>query len=134
MLRRREPLSCGPVIQFPLMDERPATKTVLARNLRHLMEDRRWDQLTLAKKSGVSQKTISNILRQEKVPTLDTVESIAQAFGLNLWHLIMPTLVDDLQSQTSIRSVYNAFIKSSERGKAFILTVAEREADLKDAS
>lgn len=111
------------------MDERTATKTVLARNLRYLMGDRGWDQVDLAKKSGVSQKTVSNILNEMKVPGLDTVDKLAGAFGLNLWQLIMPGLVDDLRSPTSIREVYEAFRKTNDKGKEFILSVAEREAE-----
>jgi transcriptional regulator with XRE-family HTH domain len=116
------------------MDERTATKTVLARNLRYLMGDRGWDQVDLAKKSGVSQKTVSNILGEIKVPTLDTVDKLASAFGLNLWHLILPTLVEDLKSPTSIRELYAAFSTSNDQGRQFILSVAEREAKFNKAS
>lgn len=119
---------------FPLMDERTPTKTVLARNLRHLMRSRKWNQAELSKRSKVSQRTISNILTNEKVPTLDTVDKIASAFGLNLWHLIMPKLIEDLESDTSIRLVYEQFFQANDQGKHFILSVAEREADYNKAS
>lgn len=112
-----------------VMEKRLPTKTILAANLRYLMKDREWDQTDLGKKSGVSQKTVSNILNEQKVPGLDTVDKLAGAFGLNLWHLILPGLIEDLQSPTSIREVYEAFRQTSDKGKQFILSVAEREAD-----
>jgi transcriptional regulator with XRE-family HTH domain len=126
--QRLAPKSCAPVARLPLM-ARPATKTTLARNLRYLMERRGWKQKDLERKSGVSQKTISNILREEKVPGLDTVELIAEAFGLNLWHLIMPSLIAEIESGTNMQTLFDNYIKASAKGQAHIQQVAEREAD-----
>ena len=111
------------------MDKRQPTKAILARNLRHLMKDRGWNQKETARRAGVDQKTISNILNQKKTPGLDVVESIATAFGLNLWHLILPTLIDDLSIETSISKVYDAYFKAGPEGRQHILQVSEREAE-----
>ena len=45
--------------------KRPATRETLARNLKALMDEAKWNQVELSKRSGVSQRQISNILRQE---------------------------------------------------------------------
>lgn len=120
---------------FRFMDERLPTKTILARNLAYLMKDRGWNQKETARRAGVDQKVISYIINERKSPGVDTVDSIAAAFGLNLWHLIMPTLIEDLSSDTSIRDVYEAFSKASSEGRRHIRQVAEREAEYnKEAS
>lgn len=117
------------------MDERQPTKAILARNLAFLMKDRGWNQKETARRAGVDQKVISYILNERKSPGVDTVESIAAAFGLNLWHLIMPTLIEDLSGDTSIRNVYDAYFRASKEGRRHILGVAEREAEYnKEAS
>lgn len=111
------------------MEERLSTTAILARNLDHLMKDRGWTQVETAKRARVDQKTISNILNQKKTPGLEVVESIATAFGLNLWHLILPSLIDDLNGGGSIRAVYDAYFKASREGRQHIIQVAEREAE-----
>lgn len=104
-------------------------KAVLARNLEVLMHLRGWKQAETAKRAGVDQKVISYILSQKKTPGLDVVDKIAAAFGLNLWHLIMPTLPEDLASPTSIRDVYEDFFRADPSGREHIAKVAHREAE-----
>jgi len=111
------------------MKKRTPTTAILARNLAFLMEDRGWTQVQTGKQAGVDQKVISYILSESKVPGLDVVDKIAAAFGLNMWHLIMPTLPEDLKNHTSIRQVYDAFFESGPEGRKHILQVAEREAE-----
>lgn len=48
------------------------------------LREREWSQADLAKKSGVSQKTISNILRDRGDTTIATAEALAEALGLSL--------------------------------------------------
>lgn len=108
--------------------DRSLPRETLARNLRHLMEMENLSEPALAKRSGVSQRTINNILRIEKAPTLDTVDKLAAAFGLNLWHLIMPSLPEDLVRSPSLEKLYRAYIKASPDGREYIDRVAEREA------
>jgi transcriptional regulator with XRE-family HTH domain len=111
------------------MDERLSTQDVLARNLKYLMAQRGWNQVETARRARVDQKTISNILAARKKAKIDIVDSIAKAFGLNGWQLILPRLIDDISGETSIAKVYEKFLQSSAEGKRHILSVAEREAD-----
>lgn len=110
------------------MLRRPETTESLARNLRHLMRQNGLSEKALEKRSGVAQKTINNILNRVSSPTLDTVEKLAQSFGLTGWHLIMPSLPDDLVSSQSIEKLYKSYLNSSAEGRDHISRVAEREA------
>lgn len=74
---------------------RTPVREVLARNLEALME-RRPDldtQIKVAKKSGISQTSVSQILNPEneqmESPKLNQVEKIARAFGLATWQLLL---------------------------------------------
>lgn len=77
----------------------PDLKHLLARNLQTLMDmssDVR-SQNALAKRSGVAQTTISNYLNPDSYigyPKLDKIECLAQAFGLEAWNLLHPTMGD----------------------------------------
>ena len=102
----------------------------MARNLRFLMDAHAWTQADVAKAAGVSQKTISNLLAPDRYQDakLETVEQVAQAFGLDGWHLILPNLPDDLINKPTMRALYDAFRNASPDGRAMIMSVAEREA------
>jgi hypothetical protein len=76
---------------------------ILAKNLRRAMAvkfDGQVNQSLLSRRSGVSQKTISNILSADEksdaelagVPstTLRMVEQLAQVFGMEAWMLLHP--------------------------------------------
>ena len=111
------------------MANRPMPKEVLSRNLGFLMNLRGWTQAETAKRAHVDQKVISYVLRQAKTPGLDVVDKIAAAFGLNLWHLIMPNLPEDITSPTSIKDIYEDFFASDQEGKRLIAQLAHREAE-----
>ena len=109
-------------------DARPDPREVLARNLRHLMGLKGWSQGRLSQKSGVSQKSISNILNREKQPTLGTVDKLAAAFNLNLWHVLLPGMPDELVDLPSVERLFVCYTKASDQGRHYINRVAEREA------
>lgn len=79
-------------------------------------------------RGAVSQRTIANILAKEKIPRIDTVDEIAGAYGLSGWHLISPTLIDDLHQSPTIRALLSNYAKASEEGRRIIDQIAEREA------
>ena len=52
--------------------------------LQSLMDARGWSEYRLAKESGLSNSTISNIFRRNNSPTIPTLETLCNAFGLSL--------------------------------------------------
>lgn len=110
---------------------RPNPRDSLASNLRHLMAAQRWNQVDVAKRSGVNQKTISNILNGRNTPTLDKLDMIAAAFGLNAWHLILPDLPAELVNGGTIERLFANYLASGQKGREYIDHVAEREATYK---
>jgi transcriptional regulator with XRE-family HTH domain len=83
-------------------------RNTIAVNVRHLMElsEDCKSQPSLAKKSGVSQRTVSNLLnpdRHEMWPQLDSLQLIANCFGLETWRILHPTLGDKELSAKEIQ-------------------------------
>ena len=54
------------------------------KRIRELMEERGWTEYRLARESGLSQSTISNMFNRNNAPTLPTLEAVCGAFGITL--------------------------------------------------
>ena len=52
--------------------------------LQHLLDERGWTRYQLAKRCGLSESTIANIFRRNTMPSIGTLESICDAFGITL--------------------------------------------------
>lgn len=48
------------------------------------MDDRGWSEYKLAKESGLSQSTISNLFNRNTLPSIPTLEAICDGFGISL--------------------------------------------------
>jgi transcriptional regulator with XRE-family HTH domain len=53
-------------------------------HIKELMEERGWTSYQLAKQSGLSHSTITNIFKRNNAPTIPTLEAVCQAFGITL--------------------------------------------------
>ena len=47
-----------------------------------LMDERKWTAYRLAKETGLSSSTITNMFRRNTVPSIPTLETICEAFGM----------------------------------------------------
>ena len=57
------------------------------RRIRDLMKAKNWSEYKLAKESGLSQSTISNIFSRNSIPSISTLETICSTFGITLAQL-----------------------------------------------
>lgn len=78
-------------------DMKKTPSQIVAENLRALIlgagmvkKDGEPNQSTLARVSGADQRTVGRILAHEQSPTVDMLETIARAFGLHAWQLLIP--------------------------------------------
>ena len=49
-----------------------------------LLKERNWTEYRLAKESGLSQSTISNLFKRNTTPSIPTLEAICNGFGITL--------------------------------------------------
>lgn len=54
------------------------------KRIRQLMEERNWTDYRLAKESGLSHSTVTNMFHRNNAPTLPTLEAVCAAFGITL--------------------------------------------------
>lgn len=52
--------------------------------IRSLMQERGWSEYRLAVASGLSQSTVANIFNRNTTPSVTTLESICNGFGITL--------------------------------------------------
>jgi len=105
------------------------THEIIAANVDKLMKHKQMKQIEFAKKTGVSQRTISNALKPGSVGsvTMDTVEKIAFYFGIEAYHLLIPNLsIADL-IDVRIEGVINKYTQTSEDGRQEIIRTADNE-------
>ena len=108
------------------------TRKILARNVSILMKHHGHNQISLAKKAAVSQRTISNIVNPDNPhePTLAKIDAVAQAYNLQTWHLLIPDAPLELLTNKCIEKVVGNFIHSSDAGRTMISRVSDREAEV----
>lgn len=54
------------------------------KRIKQLMEERGWTDYRLAKESGLSHSTVTNMFKRNNAPTLPTLEAVCAAFGITL--------------------------------------------------
>lgn len=95
----------------PMADEdelAPEPNTV-AKNIATLMRLREWNQSELDRRSKVSQRHISDILRGQSDCTTEVIEKLADAFDIEPWQLMVPNLSDDLLAGQQLKRLISAY-------------------------
>ena len=54
------------------------------KQIKKLMEERGWTDYRLAKESGLSHSTVTNMFNRNNAPTLPTLEAVCRAFRITL--------------------------------------------------
>lgn len=106
-------------------------KKIFAHNVASLMAKSNMTQAALAQKSGVSQRTISNILNPESdpnySPTLNNIEKISNALGVSPWQMLIGAVAVDIIASKDIDKLIHSFTSVSDEGREAILSVSKRE-------
>lgn len=68
----------------------PSAREVLAINMIRLRADRGWSQEALGFESGLHRTFIAHVERQARNASLDNIERIARALGVQVFELLKP--------------------------------------------
>ncbi len=69
-----------------------SSRTILAGNIRALIEKEALSVRGWALKHGLQQKSIDRIVKEENAASIDTIDEIANAVGLMPWQLLVADL------------------------------------------
>jgi len=116
--------------QYPAQVANDSSRT-LADNVRRLMEAAADTQAKVAKRAGLAQRSVGNVVTygttHETSPTLRTVDGIADAYGVPVWMLLLDQVpLEVLQSPELARLIDN-YIKAPASARANIDRVADAE-------
>lgn len=113
------------------MSNRTPPAEVFRINLIALMEKTKIKPSELERRSGISRRMIGFLVDGERKPSVETAESIANAFGLTGWQMLLPNLINDMKKSRELNKLIDLFINSSDESQEYILRVAEKEASYK---
>lgn len=89
--------------------------------LRQLLEDRGWTEYRLSKECNMAQTTIGNIFRRNTMPSLATLETISQAFGISLAQLLSEG--DMVELTPELKEVFDCWKTLSPEQKTAALSM-----------
>lgn len=89
--------------------------------LRELLEERGWTEYRLSKECNMAQTTIGNIFRRNTMPSLATLETISQAFGISLAQLLSEG--DMVELTPELKEVFEFWITLSPGQKRAVLSM-----------
>ena len=69
-----------------------ATRRILGDNLKRMIEAHGGSVLPWANAHKLKQRSIDRLIKSENAATVDTLEEIAEAVGLQAWQLLVPDL------------------------------------------
>ena len=76
------------------------------------MKEREWTEYRLSKECGLSESTLANIFRRNTVPSITTLETICDAFGITLSQFF---LEDDEKNIVLLNSKQLLLLKSAAK-------------------
>ena len=90
--------------------------------LRQMLAERGWSEYRLSQECGLSESTIANIYRRNTLPTISTLESIGEGFGISLAQFFAQGDLVELTPEWE--ALFTAGQPLTPEQKAVVLTVA----------
>ncbi len=91
--------------------------------LRHLLNERGWTEYRLAKNSGLSESTITNIFTRNTIPSIPTLESICKGFGITLAQFFSDH--DMVECTPELKELFDGWVTLTPEQKAAVLHVVK---------
>ena len=87
--------------------------------LNKLQQDYGWSDYRIAKQSGLSQGTVSNIYKRNTIPNILTLEAICKGFGITLSDFFSDN--ERIELTPELKMLFEDWKKLSDDKKSFIL-------------
>lgn len=89
--------------------------------LRMLLDERGWSEYRLAKNCGLSESTIANIFKRNTVPSISTLETICNGFGITLSQFFAEGNMIEMTPDT--KALFDCWVNLTTDQKAAALTM-----------
>ena len=95
--------------------------------IKELMEERGWSEYRLAIASGLSQSTVANIFNRNTTPSVATLESICNGFGITLAQFFAEgDMVELTEEQNEMFAVWSALTREQKDVLAQLILVMKK--------
>ena len=95
--------------------------------IKELMEERGWSEYRLAIASGLSQSTVANIFNRNTTPSVATLESICNGFGITLAQFFAEgDLVELTEEQKEMFAAWSALTREQKDVLAQLILVMKQ--------
>lgn len=98
-----------------------------ARNVRAQMEHQDLSAAVLAKRAGISTKTVNNALNSRHAPQLDVLAKIAKGLKVELWQLWLPDFPADVAHDATFPHLISTASKLTPEALKAIARLADLE-------
>jgi transcriptional regulator with XRE-family HTH domain len=122
---------CTPVRLWFARTSKPVHKALdtLAQNLKTVLAQQQRSARDVAAQAGLSNATVSNMLRGKHQASVASADSVAHALGYELWQLLCPSLPPDHAEQRRAAALLQHWMTADPRGRQMIETAAELAAN-----
>ena len=97
--------------------------------LRQLLDERGWTEYRLSKECGLAQSKIGNIYRRNKIPSLETIETICKGFGISVAQFFAEN--DFVELTPEVRELVTSWHALPSREREVILVMVKSLAEAK---
>lgn len=96
--------------------------------IKELMAERNWSEYRLAIASGLSQSTVANIFNRNTTPSVATLESICEGFGITLAQFFAEgDMVELTEEQQEMFRAWSALSKEQKEVLSQLIRVMKSE-------
>lgn len=92
--------------------------------IRQLMKERSWSEYRLAKISGLSASTLSNLFTRNTTPSIGTLEAICKGFGITLGQFFTEGEVVELSKEQ--RELFNEWVTLTAEEKQLVQQIMKQ--------
>ena len=96
----------------------PVLRHTVAQNLRAVLNRREWSESELARRTGISQKQINNIVRERYGCSVEAMHTIGRALDIPFWLLTMSGSSESDVLPTRVERLAYAYLSCNERERA----------------
>lgn len=102
----------------------PLVRHLVAQNVRHLLHVNEWSESELARRSGVSQKQVNNIVRERYGCTIEALFEMARAFRVPPYSMIIAGVSEAGADLSKLDEIVVAYLQADarKRGRMHALT------------
>ena len=89
--------------------------------LKQLMKDRGWSEYRLSKECGLSESTLANIFKRGTMPSISTLETICNAFGITLSQFFCESETVELSPE--LKELFEGWTSLTKKQKTAVIQI-----------